>query len=76
MRGACVSAIAIGARGAEGTRKKLRAAALAFPTAAVPLISPRLGGPPTGLTNADTSTTAHERLLPSTSGVCIPVVCI
>jgi len=52
VRGACVSAIAIGARGAEGTRKKLRAAALAFPTAAAPLISPRLCGPPTGLTNA------------------------
>ena len=51
VRGACVSAIAIGARGAEGTRKKLRAAALAFPTAAAPLISPRLCGPPTGLTN-------------------------
>jgi hypothetical protein len=51
VRGAYVSAIAIGARGAEGTRKKLRAAALAFPTAAAPLISPRLCGPPTGLTN-------------------------
>ena len=49
VRGACVSAIAIGARGAEGTRKKLRAAALAFPTAAAPLISPKLCGPPTGL---------------------------
>ena len=49
MRGACVSAIAIGTRGAEGTRKKLRAAALAFPTAAAPLISPKLCGPPTGL---------------------------
>ena len=52
VRGACVSAMAIGARGAEGTRKKLRAAALAFPTAAAPLISPRLCGPPTGLTNS------------------------
>ena len=51
VRGACVSAMAIGARGAEGTRKKLRAAALAFPTAAAPLISPKLCGPPTGLTN-------------------------
>ena len=49
VRGACVSAMAIGARGAEGTRKKLRAAALAFPTAAAPLISPKLCGPPTGL---------------------------
>ena len=49
VRGACVSAIAIGSRGAEGTRKKLRAAALAFPTAAAPLISPKLCGPPTGL---------------------------
>jgi hypothetical protein len=53
VRGACVSAMAIiGARGAEGTRKKLRADALAFPTAAAPPISPRLCGPPTGLTNA------------------------
>jgi hypothetical protein len=51
VRGACVSAIAIGAQGAEGARKKLRATALAFPTAAAPLISPRLCGPPTGLTN-------------------------
>ena len=53
VRGACVSAIAIGSRGAEGTRKKLRAAALAFPTAAAPLISPKLCGPPTGLPIAD-----------------------
>jgi hypothetical protein len=45
VRGACVSAMAIGARGAEGTRKKLCAAALAFPTAAAPLISPKLCGP-------------------------------
>jgi hypothetical protein len=51
VRGACVSAMAIGAQGAEGTRKKMRAAALAFPTAAAPLISPRLCGPPTGLAN-------------------------
>ena len=41
--------VAIGSRGAEGTRKILRAAALAFPTAAAPLISPKLCGPPTGL---------------------------
>ena len=45
--------VAIGSRGAEGTRKKLRAAALAFPTAAAPLISPKLCGPPTGLPMSD-----------------------
>jgi hypothetical protein len=33
-------------------RDFLRAAALAFPTAATPPISPRLCGPPTGLANA------------------------
>ena len=33
----------------RGRAKHLRAAALAFPTAAAPLISPKLCGPPTGL---------------------------